>query len=231
MKLIKRMFLFVFVTALLIVVGIMAGGYGKYKQAVSQLSVEDAAKKIMVSKSYTELEEVSPTFTDAIVSVEDKRFYEHEGVDLISLARAVKLNLKKGEASQGGSGITQQLAKNMYFMNDRSLTRKVAEVLVARDLEKKFSKDEILELYINTIYYGSGYYRIYDASMGYFGKEPSKLTDYEATLLAGIPNAPSVYSLDNNPDLAKQRQKTVVKAMLENRKLTKEEADEILNQQ
>ncbi len=231
MKLIKRLILTVFVLVLIVLVGLVAGGYGKYKQAVSQLSVEDAARKIKASNNYTELDDISPVFVDAMVSVEDKRFYEHIGVDVRGIVRAFKLNFESKSITQGGSSITQQLAKNMYFMNDNSLTRKVAECMVALELEKEFSKKEILELYFNTIYYGSGYYRIYDASTGYFGKIPSELSDYEATLLAGIPNAPSVYSLDNNPDLAKQRQKTVVEAMVYNEKLTREDADQILSQQ
>ena len=119
----------------------------------------------------------------------------------------------------------------MYFINDNTLTRKIAEIFVAVELEKIYSKKEILELYFNSIYYGSGYYNIADATYGYFGKSPYDISDYEATLLAGIPNAPSVYSLDNNPHLAKQRQKRVVEAMLSVNYLTQEEADAILMQQ
>ncbi|MFR0903577.1 MAG: transglycosylase domain-containing protein, partial [Anaerovoracaceae bacterium] len=116
---------------------------------------------------------------------------------------------------QGGSTITQQLARNMYFEQNKKLTRKVAEVLVAFEIEKEYDKDEILELYVNTIYFGSGYYNIYDASLGYFGKTPSQLSDYEATMLAGIPNAPSVYDLNVNPDLAEQRRQQVVDCMVD----------------
>lgn len=231
MKLIKRTISTVLTLALLIGVGLVAAGYGKYKQAVSQLSIEDAVKKIQTYSSYTELADINPTFKDAMVCVEDRRFYEHKGVDVKGIIRAFKSNFEKKTFAEGGSTITQQLAKNIYFINDDSLTRKVAESFVAFKLETKFSKDEILELYFNNIYYGSGYYRIRDASVGYFGKEPAKMSDYEATLLAGIPNAPSVYSLDNNPDLAKQRQKTVVEAMVENGKLSEEDADRILSQQ
>ncbi len=231
MKKIKKLLLFIFILILLVLVGLIAGGYGKYKQAVSQLSVEDAAKKIRTYSSYTELTDINPTFKDAMVCVEDKRFYDHRGIDFVGIARAFKTNIEKKTLSQGGSTITQQLAKNIYFMNDDTITRKVAESFVALELESKFTKNEILELYFNNIYYGSGYYRICDASTGYFGKKPSELSDYEATLLAGIPNAPSVYSLDNNPDLAKERQKTVVEAMVENKKLTKDEAEDILSQQ
>ena len=160
MKLIKRIILTLIVLALLVVVGVVAGGYGKYKQAVSQLSVQDAAKKIRASKNYTEIEDISPTFVDAMVCVEDKRFYEHMGVDFYGIARAFKVNIKNKSINQGGSSITQQLAKNIYFSNDNSVTRKVAESIVATEIEAEFKKEEILELYFNTIYYGSGYYRI-----------------------------------------------------------------------
>ena len=105
--------------------------------------------------------------------------------------------------------------------------RKIAEVFVAEDLEKNYSKEEILEIYVNTIYFGDGYYGIYDASQGYYKKEPKDLTLYEATLLAGVPNAPSVYAPTINPDLAKSRQGKVIRSMVEYGYLTQEEADSI----
>ena len=101
---------------------------------------------------------------------------------------------------EGGSTITQQLAKNLYFSQEKEMTRKVAEMFMAFDLERHYSKEEILELYVNTIYFGNGYYSVAEASEGYFGKAPSEMTEYESTLLAGIPNAPSVYALTANPD-------------------------------
>ena len=163
-----------------------------------------------------------------MVAVEDRRFYQHKGVDFIGVCRAMVNNIQKKSFVEGGSCITQQLAKNIYFMNDDTLTRKIAEIFTAAELEKTFSKKEILELYFNVIYYGSGYYNIGDASQGYFGKKPYDLTDYEATLLAGLPNAPSAYSPDKNPDLAKKRQKKVVDAMVRMKYLTREEANVIL---
>ena len=106
--------------------------------------------------------------------------------------------------------MTQQLAKNMYFTQEKELQRKVAEVFVAFDLEQNYSKNEILELYVNTIYYGNGYYCVKDASEGYFGKAPNDMTDYESTLLAGIPNAPSKYAPTVSPELAQKRQEQVL---------------------
>ena len=127
----------------------------------------------------------------------------------------------------GGSTITQQVAKNMYFTQEKKLTRKVAELFMAVELEKRYSKDEIFELYVNNIFYGSGYYCVYDASMGYYGVTPDKLTDEQATILAGVPNAPSVYSPDNNTHLTAERQNQVLMSMVKYGYLTEEEADAI----
>ena len=118
----------------------------------------------------------------------------------------------------------------MYFTQEKKFLRKAAELFVAFELERDYSKDEILELYLNTIYFGSGYYCVYDAAEGYFGKEPSQMTDYESTLLAGIPNAPSVYSLTNSPELAARRQKTVLECMVEQDYITQAQAEGILAQ-
>lgn len=229
MKLIKRIITFIVLAVLIVSAVIFAGGWGKYKQAISQMPLEDAVKKIRNNESFTDISGISPTFVDAMVAVEDRRFYKHKGVDIIGIARALKKNIDEKQLAEGGSCITQQLAKNLYFMNDNTLTRKIAEICMAINIEKNYSKEEILELYFNVIYYGSGYYNIADAAKGYFNKTPSSLTDHEATLLAGIPNAPSVYSLDNNPYLAMERQKTVLKAMVDMNYMTKEDAEEILS--
>lgn len=116
---------------------------------------------------------------------------------------------------EGGSTISQQLMKNEYFTQEKKLERKFAEIFAAWELEREYSKKEIFELYVNTIYFGSGYYGIHDAAEGYFGKEPSELTEYEAIMLAGLPNAPSAYSPDTNPELARQRMKQVLEKMVE----------------
>ena len=149
---------------------------------------------------------------------------------MIAIARALWHDIQAGKMVEGGSTITQQLAKNQFFTQKKELTRKIAEVFMVREIEKLYEKDEILELYINSIYYGEGYYCIYDASMGYFGKEPIDLTARECTLLAGIPNAPSVYAPTANPDLALQRQRQVVQDMVTWGYLTQEEAAAILPQ-
>ena len=228
-RFIKKLFGFIFILLIIVLTVIVAGGYGKYRQAISLLPIDKAVSEIKNQQTFTPLDEISETFINAMIAVEDRRFYKHKGVDIIALGRAVKKNIEKKSFSQGGSSITQQLAKNIYFMQDNSLSRKIAELLITVKLEKELSKNDILELYFNVIYYGSGYYNIFDAAEGYFGKKPINLSDYEATLLAGIPNAPSVYSLDNNPELAKKRQKTVLKSMLSEKMITKEYMDEILS--
>ena len=154
-------------------------------------------------------------YQNAVIAVEDHRFEKHGGIDIIGTCRAIVTNITSFSLVEGGSTITQQLARNLYFTQEQSFTRKIAELLVAFDLEKNYSKDQILELYINTIYFGEGYYGIKEACEGYFDKEPMDMTFDEMTLLAGIPNAPSVYSLNANPDLAKQRQQHVINAMKE----------------
>jgi len=153
-------------------------------------------------------------YLDAVVAVEDHRFEQHLGIDLIAIGRAAWNNLTSWSLREGGSTITQQLAKNMYFTQEKSFIRKIAEMFMAFRLESSYTKDEILELYLNSIYFGDGYYCVRDASQGYFGKDPIDMTDYESTLLAGIPNAPSVYSLTANPDLAEQRQQYVIQQMV-----------------
>jgi len=230
-KFIRKVFtlllLFVFVSVGLFV----AAGWIKYKKVTSNIPLDAAIEKIKNTENYTTSDKISETFINAMVAVEDKRFFQHKGIDIIGVIRAIGKNVKEKSLAEGGSGITQQLAKNLYFINDNTFTRKIAEVFVAIELEKRMTKDEILELYFNVIYYGSGYYNIYDASNGYFKKMPNELNDYEATLLAGIPNAPSVYSLKNNPNLAKKRQIIVVNAMVSMNYLTKDEADAIIAQQ
>ena len=149
------------------------------------------------------------------------------GIDLIAIGRAAWNNLTTWSLREGGSTITQQLAKNMYFTQEKSFIRKVAEMFVAFQLEHTYTKDEILELYVNSIYFGDGYYGIGDACKGYLNKAPIEMTNYECTLMAGIPNAPSVYSLTENPALAEQRQKYVVRQMVKYGYITEDQAQSV----
>lgn len=188
-------------------------GWQLYREAVETVSLADKVASIQEKDGYTEYEELPQVYVDAVVSVEDKRFFCHGGVDPIAICRALIHDIQAGAFVEGGSTITQQLAKNLYFSQEKELTRKAAEVFLAMDLERNYSKEEILELYVNSIYFGDGYYSVAEASEGYFGKEPEAMSDYESTLLAGIPNAPSVYAPTKNPDLAAQRQLQVVERM------------------
>ena len=199
-----------------------------YREAITEMSLEDKVNEIRSKEHYTVFADLPETYVDAVLSVEDHRFYGHIGIDPIAITRAVINDLKAGAFVEGGSTVTQQLAKNMYFTQEKELQRKVAEVFVAFDLEQNYSKNEILELYVNTIYYGNGYYCVKDASEGYFGKAPNDMTDYESTLLAGIPNAPSKYAPTVSPELAQKRQEQVLARLVKCGYFTEERALETL---
>ncbi len=223
-RLIKRIILLILLCVLVIGGYVTYQGHQMYEEALVETPVRQVLDAIQAQPNYTPLEEIPEIYLEAVISTEDHRFYKHNGLDYIAIGRAMLNNVQAGEMREGGSTITQQLAKNQFFTQKKELTRKIAEVFMVREIEKLYEKDEILELYINSIYYGDGYYCIADASMGYFGKEPWQMNAYECTLLAGIPNAPSVYAPTVNPDLAAQRQQQVLADMVRWKHLTKEEA-------
>ena len=183
-----------------------------------------AAKRRKINR-YVLLIDIPKPLRQAVIAVEDKRFYDHSGFDIESIARATMVNVEAGEIEEGGSTITQQLAKNLFLSQERSFTRKVEELFLAINMERHFDKNKILEMYLNTIYFGSNFYGVYDAAKGYFGKEPKDLSVAECAMLAGIPNAPSVYSPYVNFQLAKKRQLVVIDAMVRAHFLTKSEAE------
>ncbi len=207
---------------------IIGNGYNMYKEAIQEMPIQEKVEEIRQKENYTKLSELPQIYINAVISVEDHRFYEHNGIDVIAIGRAIINDIKAMSFVEGGSTITQQIAKNEYFTQEKKITRKVAEVFVAFELEKQYTKNEILELYINTIYFGNGYYNIKDAAKGYFGKSITNLSDSECIMLAGIPNAPSVYAPTQNPELAKQRQKQVAEKMVKYGYLTEEEKNKIL---
>ncbi len=188
-------------------------GWEMYQEALETMPLEVKVAEVASQQNFTPLSSLPKVYLDAVLAVEDRNFYHHHGISLRSTARALVRNFQEGHVVEGGSTITQQLAKLWYFELDKRYDRKVAELLMAFNIEKHCEKDEILELYFNSIYFGSGYYNVYDASMGYFGVVPGEMNSYQATMLAGIPNAPSVYSPDVNPDLAEQRRQQVVHCM------------------
>lgn len=230
MKFIKRLLLLILI--IIIVVGsvIFLNGYKLYKTTLENLSLSDKINEIKSKDSYVSINDVPKDYINAIIAVEDHRFREHGAIDVIALLRAIVSNIQAKEFNEGGSTITQQVAKNLYFISeDDVVSRKIAEALVAFDLEKDYSKDDILEFYMNTIYFGEGYYGIKTASDGYYKKEPKDMNLDESTMLAGVPNAPSVYAPTINPDLAKSRQGKVIRSMVEYGYLSQEEADKVLN--
>ena len=220
----RRLVVLVLAAALLLGGLLTFRGYQMYRGALDQQSLADTVDAIRAQPGYTPLSGLPQLYLNAVIAVEDHRFTQHGGIDLIAITRAALYDLATGSLNQGGSTITQQVAKNLFFTQEKQFVRKVAEVFMAFALERSYTKGEILELYVNTIYFGDGYYGVYDACAGYFGKTPAEMTSYEATLLAGIPNAPSIYSLSANPDLAAQRQSYVVRQLVKYGYLTDEEA-------
>jgi penicillin-binding protein 1A len=224
-----RLFYWCFVLA--IWGGIAAAGivvyYGAKMPAATTWAIPDRAPNIKIVSSDAKLianrgmsggeavglHEMSPYIPEAVIAIEDRRFYSHFGVDPIGLARAMITNVVGGRFSQGGSTVTQQLAKNLFLKPDRTLERKVQEVLLAFWLEHKHTKDQILEMYLNRVYFGSGAYGVEAASRRYFGKSARDVTLAEAALLAGLLKAPSRLSPARDPKAAEDRAQLVLSAM------------------
>ena len=161
------------------------------------------------------LDEVSPNLIHAIVAIEDQRFYGHGGFDLIRMASATLVNIRHGRKAQGGSTITQQLARQSFLSTDKSFRRKFQELILAARIEAMYSKPQILELYLNKVYFGDGLYGIEAASRGYFGKHASELSVSEAALLAGLLKSPSSYAPTVSPERAVARRNVVLQAMVD----------------
>lgn len=230
MKKFKKILLVLILIILSILAIYIGQGYKMYKNALDDKPLEEMVQEIRNQKSYTKISNIPDIYKDAVIAVEDHRYYDHKGIDIIAIGRALLNDIRAKELIEGGSTITQQLAKNMYFTQDKTLTRKIAEVFMAKKIESNYNKEEILELYVNYIYYGSGYYDIKSASLGYFDREPQDLTEGESIMLAGIPNAPSVYNPKVSPRLARERQKQVIDKMIKYGKLSEGKADEILSE-
>ena len=184
--------LFVLLLALCLSAGLYVGlkGYGMYREALEQKPLAEMAEQVRAQPDFTPLDELPRLYRDAVVAVEDHRFYSHGGVDFIALCRALWNDVCAGAFVEGGSTITQQLAKNLYFTQEKVLTRKAAEAFMAWAIEKQYTKDEILELYVNSIYFGSGYYNVRQASEGYFGKAPAQMTPSNALCWRACPTHP-----------------------------------------
>lgn len=225
----RKFLLKIFVVLILLVIVassfIFLIGYGFYSDALHDKSLTERVESVTNKDHFTKYEDLSKNYVNAVIAVEDRRFYDHGAVDFIAVVRALYTNITEGNFDEGGSTITQQVAKNIIFNQEKRLRRKIGEVFGAFDLEKNYTKNEILALYVNTNYFGDGYYGIYEASRGYYNKDPKDLNLNEASMLAGIPNAPSIYSPTVNPDLAKKRQSHVLNKMVECGYITQDEAD------
>src|SRR6059036_271221 len=164
---------------------------------------------------FVPLAHIPQTLRDAVIATEDRRFYSHFGVDPIGVARAVYQNYRRGRFVEGGSTITQQLTKVLFLTPDKSLERKMKEAALALELERRYSKDRILEMYLNQVYFGNGAYGVEAASRTYFGKSVTELSVKEAALVAGLPRAPSTYSPFEHSEAAKRRREVVLRRMVE----------------
>lgn len=176
------------------------------------------------------LDNISPYFIQAIIATEDKNFYENHGIDFAGIVRALWSDIKAGKFVAGGSTITQQTAKNMYLSNERTIIRKFKELGYTIQLERQYSKDEILTMYCNTIYFGEGAYGVEAAARTYFAKSANSLTLAEAALLAGLPQSPSDYDPYEHPQAAKDRQSTVLDRMVEDKIISESDKNNALAQ-
>lgn len=229
-KKIFKFFLYLFIIMLVVLLSIY--GYSKFSP---KLEIEKANNIIFYDNTesvfyqgttdseWVNLDMISDNIINATISTEDKYFYKHFGFDILRIGKALYTNLKVGETVQGASTITQQYVKNLFLEFDKTWERKWNEMWLTLNMETHYSKDEILEGYLNTIYYGHGMYGIESASKYYFGKNASEISLAEAAMLVAIPKAPSIYSPINNYENAKKRQEMVLKGMYNNGYITEEE--------
>lgn len=207
---------------------------GDVKSVVkNQTSYIYAADGTPITRLYQEnrtivpLKQISPNLQKAVIAVEDQRFYDHRGVDFIRIIGALIKDIRSGEAAQGGSTITQQYVKNAYFSPEKTITRKLREAFLAMELERNYTKEEILEKYLNTIYFGNRSYGIEAASQSYFGIPASKLNVEQSALLAGLIKAPEAYNPYKNPSAAQNRRNIALNLMAEEGYITKAQAETI----
>ena len=228
-RFVKRLLSCLLLAALfvLVVIGGTLGvqGWRLYRATAAQKPIAGLYDEISSRPGFASCDQLPQTYIDAVISVEDSRFERHHGIDPAAIVRALWADLRTCSLAEGGSTLTQQLAKNTLFTQEKHLARKAAEMFAALAIEKQYNKEQIFEMYVNTIYFGSGHYGIGEAAQGYFGKTPLQLTDAEAVMLAGLPNAPSAYSPNSSPDLAVKRMQVVLNRMVGCKKLTREQAD------
>jgi len=234
MKLWKKVIIFNFIALILCCLCLYGYAYFSPKLDIknaNQFYIYDDRNELIYQGSgnneWISLDDVSPHFINAIISTEDKNFYNHIGFDFLRIGKAMFINLKNGKIVQGASTISQQYVKNMYLEFDKTWSRKIEEALLTMRLEVHYSKDEILEGYINTINFGQGNYGIQNASQYYFNKDAKDLSMEEAIMLAGIPKSPSNYNPVSNYKSSIKRSKIISKLMYDNEYITKEEVNKL----
>lgn len=235
MKVLRFLFklgLFLFVSFIVVIIGFYIYAYLSPKlelKTAGQYYIYDGSDELVYQGSSTskwvDLEDINYNLINAVISIEDKNFYEHHGFDYLRIAKAMYLNIKNGKITQGASTISQQYVKNIYLDFDSTWSRKIEEAFLTLELEVHYSKDEILEGYLNTINYGQGNFGIANASRYYFNKEPIDLTLEEALILAGIPNSPANYNPVANYELSIKRAKLVGQSMVQNGYITQDVFD------
>ncbi len=230
MKWIKRLLFSIFMTLFLMISVYFIASYTYYKEITNHKSMDKIVQEIQNKETYVDTSQISDSLLKATVSIEDRRFYKHSGVDFIGIGRAIISQFSPRIAKSGGSTITQQTAKNMYEMFEFHPLNKGCQMFMAWELESKYSKDEILALYVNIINYGDKHFGIYEASTNYFASLPMDLTFAQSSLLAGIPQSPSYFQLSTGFEQAKQRQWSVLNAMEKEGYISREEIEMIWNQ-
>lgn len=193
-RIVRMTLLLAIVVTLIITVPIIKTGYDMYKDATTHTRLQVRIERLKSEENYVTLDAISPEFLTQVIESEDRRFYTHNGINLISTTRALIKNVMARSTVEGGSSITQQLAKNMYFSFEKRYERKVAELFVAFDLEKIATKDEILEMYCNIAYFGEGCYGLREATLHYYNLEPLQISSEQAASLVKTLKSPNYYN-------------------------------------
>ena len=218
---------------MIVVIGLfMHVSHDRYKELVNEHPVSEINTNLISHHpNYLYYDDISKELINATIAIEDRRFEDRYGFDYIAFARAMLTNLIHMSFIEGGSTIEQQFIKIYYFNYESSLSRKMSEYYFVYDLDDNYTKHEIMEMYLNVINYGDGYIGINDAARGYFNKDAAELDLYEASLLAGIPNAPAYLQLSNNNPETYERQRAILDAMLEQEFIDENEYQDVIKRQ
>jgi membrane peptidoglycan carboxypeptidase len=198
----------------------------QYSLSATIVGNQEGEDGIPVAQQGVTLHKTPEYLREAFIAIEDKRFYEHDGIDVRAITRAAITDLKAGRIVEGGSTITQQLAKNVFLTHDRTWSRKWKEYLYAKKIERTYSKDQILDMYINNIYYGNGSYGIKSAAKSYFDKEVDELTLAESAMLAAVVKGPKYYAPTNDLEKAIERRNLTLRLMHEQGYITNQEYEQ-----